>query len=305
MAVRVGAFAVAPPRGPWRSAPRRSRSGATPLLLLPLAFLGVFLVTPLVFVLTTALSDHGLRGIAAAVSDPVFPSALRRTFLIAAGVTGTTVVVGTVYALGLVLARGWLRALLIGTLLASFWISLLVRTLGWVLLFEPAGALDSALHVLGLLHHPLSLLQTTVGMYPAMIHIMLPYMVLPIWAAFGGLDERQIHAARGLGATPPLILRHVVLPQVRTGIVAGVVLVFALSLGFYVTPAFLGGPGDLTIGTLVGQEFSTSAAGSFVAPSAIGLLLVLAVIALYLVADRMLGVSERWSAPGRAAPAAT
>ncbi|GAC1339862.1 MAG: hypothetical protein NVSMB29_07910 [Candidatus Dormibacteria bacterium] len=279
------------PRGPRR--PAGAPGGGGWLLALPLGFLTVFLLGPLVMV---ALSAGGASGLHRALTDRLVGDALARTLLIAVLVTGSSLVLGVVYAVALISSRGLTRALLVGALLASFWVSVLVRTLGWELLEEPRGLLDSALrglHVLGPSAH-LEVLQTTRGMAPAMVNVMLPYMVLPVWAALGSLEPDQLRAARSLGARPWLILTRVVLPQARTGIAAGAVLTFALSLGFYITPRLLGGPSDVTIGSLVGSQFEASQTGDISEPAAVGLLLVAAVLVLYAVSDRVLRVSDVW-----------
>jgi putative spermidine/putrescine transport system permease protein len=117
-------------------------------------------------------------------------------------------------------------------------------------------------------------------------------MVLPIYGALTALDARQIAAAQSMGARPALILRKVVLPQIRPGVLAGTVLVFVLSLGFYVTPAFLGGPSELTLGTIIQREFGQTF--DFGAASAMGAALLILVVAICLAADRVLGVSRQW-----------
>ena len=283
-------------RGPHRPGGGGGAGAGAWLLALPLGFLSVFLLGPLVMV---GLSAGGLGGLHHALTDRLVGDALARTMLIAVIVTATALVVGVLYAVALVSTTGVTRALLAACLLASFWVSVLVRTLGWELLEEPQGLLDRGLHAVRLLGPSahLELLQTTGGMAPAMVNVMLPYMILPIWAALGDLDRDQLRAARSLGATPWLVLTRVVLPQARTGIAAGAVLTFTLSLGFYITPRLLGGPADVTIGALVGSQFEASQTGDISEPAAVGLLLVAAVLVLYAVSDRVLRVSDAWSRP--------
>jgi putative spermidine/putrescine transport system permease protein len=280
----AGAFVrrVSRPRG----------SGAAWLVAPPLLFLGLFLALPLVVIFTTALRDKGLGGSIDVVTQPLFVSALTRTFVLALIVTVICWLVGMAYALALVLARGWLKIALFGTLFLTFWISLLVRTYGWIVLLQPRGLLYDVLHALGLVGGPIEILQTVWAMYPGMVHIMLPYMVLPIYGSLAALDARQIAAAQSMGAGPRLILRKIVLPQIRPGAIAGTVLVFVLSLGFYVTPAFLGGPDQLTLGTIVQREFGETF--DFGAASAMGAALLIIVVAICLLADRFLGVSRQW-----------
>jgi ABC-type spermidine/putrescine transport system permease subunit I len=267
-------------------------TGAGWLLALPGAFLAVGLVAPLVSVATTAVADKGWGVFGRVLASDLFLHAALRTLLLAAVVTACCWVLGLAYALGLAVTEGTLRALLLGALLAVFWTSLVVRSYGWILIYEPSGPLSRLLVGLGLRHSPLDLLQTATAMYPAMVHVMLPLMVLPLYGAVRSLDPARVRAARSLGASPTLLLRAVVIPELRAASAAGATLVFISSLGFYVTPALLGGPSNLTTGTLIAQEFSELL--DFGTASAMGVLLLGAVAAIYIAGDRLIGVSERW-----------
>jgi ABC-type spermidine/putrescine transport system permease subunit I len=125
-----------------------------------------------------------------------------------------------------------------------------------------------------------------------MVHILLPYMVLPIYAAVASIDPSQLRAARSLGGSSTLVLRSVVLPSLRSGAMAGTVLVFILSLGFYVTPAFLGAPGDRVVAIVIGEVFGRQR--DLALASAMGVLMLAAVLLLYFAADRVLRISEQW-----------
>lgn len=267
-------------------------TGARWLLALPVAFLVVCLLAPLVSVATTAVGERGWGVFAEVAASDIFVDATRRTLLLAAVVTGCCWVLGLAYGLGLAVTRGAVRALLLGALLVVFWTSLVVRTYGWILVYQPSGPLSRLLVDVGLRDRPLDLLQTAAAMYPAMVHVMLPLMVLPIYGAVRTLDRQRIWAARSLGASPTLLLRKVVLPELRVASAAGAMLVFISSLGFYVTPALLGGPSNLTAGTLIAQEFYELL--DFGTASAMGVLLLAAVAGLYLAGDRLLDVSTRW-----------
>jgi len=116
--------------------------------------------------------------------------------------------------------------------------------------------------------------------------------VLPIYASLRAIDPAQVRAARSLGASEFLVLRRLVLPGLRSGSWAGVLLVFILSLGFYVTPAFLGGPGTQVLAMVIGVQFGRLENIGLTA--ALGALLLVAVLALYVVADRIFKISEQW-----------
>ncbi|MBA2949401.1 ABC transporter permease [Streptomyces himalayensis] len=271
----------------------RGSSGARWLFLPPLALLLLGLAGPLVAVVVAGSEDHGPAGM---FTEPfrsaLFLRAAWRTLWMAALVTLCTGVLGVLYALALGLARKALSHVLFGVLFLTFWISLLVRTYGWVLMLQPQGALDGLAKTLGLSEDGLGLYQTLPGLIPAMVHIMLPYMVLPVYAGLRSLDPAQLRAARSLGAGEWLVMRTVVLPALRPGAAAGAVIVFVMSLGFFVTPAFLGGPGSQVTATVIGTEFGRMQ--NLGGAAAMGVVLLVATLGLYVVADRFLKISEQW-----------
>jgi putative spermidine/putrescine transport system permease protein len=268
-------------------------SGARWLFVPPALLLTLGLVGPLAAVVAAGSADHGPVGMfTQPFQSEVFLRAVWRTLVMAVLVTGCTWVVGVVFALALGLAPAWLGRVLFGVLFLTFWVSLLVRTYGWVLALQPAGALDGLAKALHLSSGGLGLYQTTPGLVPAMVHIMLPYMVLPVYAGLRGIDPAHLRAARSLGAGEPLILRKVVLPALRSGSAAGVVIVFVMSLGFYVTPAFLGGPHSQLVAIVLGTEFGRLQ--NLGGAAAMGVVLLVATLGLYLLADRFLRISDQW-----------
>ncbi|MER8072961.1 ABC transporter permease [Streptomyces sp. NPDC094034] len=266
--------------------------GASPLLTVPFLFLTGCLVIPLFFVLKTAFSNGSSASFVGTLQDPLFRAALLRTIIMAATVTVICVALGLVFALALSMTRGALKVVLGAGLAATFVISLMVRTYGWVILMQPKGLLADILNTLHFLNGPLDLLQTAPAMYIGMVHVMLPYSVLLTYSVIQGLDPNHLKAARGMGASGLQTFRRVVLPQILPGIVAGAILVFMISLSFYVTPAFLGGPRQLTMGTLIGREMSE--VFDFKSAAIMGTILLGVVGALYLLAERLFRISEMW-----------
>jgi putative spermidine/putrescine transport system permease protein len=126
-------------------------------------------------------------------------------------------------------------------ILISFWISVLVRTFSWIMLLGRNGLLNNGLIEAGLISQPIPFVRNELGVLIGMVHYMIPYAVLPILAAMQGIDRRVLQASRNLGARPEQTFWRVYLPLTKPGIIAGALLVFILSLGFYVTPAILGG----------------------------------------------------------------
>jgi putative spermidine/putrescine transport system permease protein len=289
--VTTGGVAATAPRLPRRTplSGALGGSGATWLLGLPLLFLVLLLAVPIAFLVQEAIAGKGFSGIA---SDEVFRSSVLRTLLLAATVAAIDLVLGTIYAVALAVAPRWLTIVLVAALFTIFWTSLLVRTYGWLLMYLPEGPIYSALHAVGLRDEPVDLVQKTVAAYPAMVHVMLPYVVLPVWAAARQIEPSQLRAARTLGARPLLIVRRVIVPQLRAGMAAGTVLVFIMSLGFYVTPQLLGNPRAPMVASIIGQDFAAPDLAGVAA--AMSLVLLAVVIVVYVIADRLFKVSEQW-----------
>jgi putative spermidine/putrescine transport system permease protein len=281
------------PDGVTHAAPRLRRalggSGASWLLVPPLAFLVLLLLLPVAYLVIRG-SQHS--GFSDALHDEGFREAIPRTFLLAGIVTVFAVVLGTVYAIGLSVAPRGIAALMLVCLFTLFWTSLLVRTYGWLLLYLPQGALYQTLHAAGLRDRPIGIFQTANAAYPAMVHVMLPYVVLSVYAALRQVDPTHIRAARVLGARAGRILWRVLLPQMRAGIISATVLVYIMSLGFYITPQLLNGPTSPTVASVIGGEFNVPGRGSVAA--AMSVLLLAVIVVFYAVADRLFKISEQW-----------
>ncbi len=257
------------------------------LLTPPVAFLAVLLLAPFVLLLPVAAGSLGN-----VLGYSVFQQAAVRTVVMAVVVTVLAVIVGTVYALAISAAPRPIAAILLGALFLTMWTSTLVRTFAWMLLELPTGGLYWLLHLAGLRGRPLAIYQTALAPYPAMVHVMLPYAVLPVYVALGRIDRQQLQAAQVFGARPLLMLRAVVLPQLRPSIVAGGILVFIMSLGVYVTPLLLGSPNQMTVSGLIDAQFGVADRQDWAA--AMSVLLLGVAMVIYLVADRLFRVSERW-----------
>jgi putative spermidine/putrescine transport system permease protein len=210
----------------------------------------------------------------------IFRAVLLRSLWISLLVTVACLVLGWPLAWLVATTRGWPATLLLGAVLLPFWISLVVRTAAWMVLLQREGIVNAALGAFGI--GPLPLMMNRFAVVLAMVHILLPFMVLPLAAAFRGLDPRLPRAAASLGASPWRVFLRVTLPLCLPGIAAGCVLVFIQALGFYVTPALLGGPGDQMLAWFVGFHATRSVNWGLAA--ALSLLLLAAVgacVALY------------------------
>lgn len=176
----------------------------------------------------------------------IFESALYRrtfvvTFQISISVTVICVLLGYPLCYWLTKVSDRTSAILMIFVLVPFWTSVLVRTYAWLVLLQRNGIINSTLMSLDVIREPLQLAHNLTGSIIGMVHIMLPFLILPLYATMRGIDSNLVRAAVGLGSSPRKAFWDVFFPMSLPGLFAGIVLVFILSLGFYVTPALLGG----------------------------------------------------------------
>lgn len=196
--------------------------------------------------------DAGGHIAAAPADQAIFRAVLWRTLWISVSATAIALLIG--YPLAWLIATApprWAPWLLAGVLL-PFWTSLIVRTAAWMVLLQREGVVNAALQSLHITEGPLPLLFNRGAVLLAMVHILLPFMVLPIYASLKSLDWRLPRAALSLGASPTRTFFRISLPLSLPGVGAGCLLVFIQALGFYVTPALLGGANDQMLSYFVG-----------------------------------------------------
>jgi putative spermidine/putrescine transport system permease protein len=211
------------------------------------------------------------------------------TLQIAIIVTLCTLLLGYPVAYGLSSISASRANLLMILVLIPFWTSILVRSYAWMVLLGQEGIINEALIAAGVLDGPVQLLNTRLAVYLGMIHILLPFMILPLYAVMRGIDRNLLRAAGNLGAPPSAIFRRIFLPLSLPGVAAGCLLVFILSLGFYITPALLGGQRDVMVSMLIQQQISQLKWGFGAALALILLILALGIYALF---NRLLGVER-------------
>ncbi len=179
--------------------------------------------------------------------------------------------------------------LLMILVLIPFWTSILVRSYAWMVLLGQEGIINEALIAGGVLSEPIQMLNTRLAVYLGMIHILLPFMILPLYAVMRGIDRNLLRAAGNLAAPPAAVFRRIFLPLSLPGIAAGCLLVFILSLGFYITPALLGGQRDIMVSMLIQQQISQLNWGF---GAALALVLLVLALGIYLLFTRLLGVER-------------
>jgi putative spermidine/putrescine transport system permease protein len=220
----------------------------------------------------------------------VYVSAFGRTVWISALVTVLCVVLGYPVAWRLATLPPRQSARLMLFVIIPFWTSLLVRTTAWYVVLQPAGVINSVLTSLGLVSEPIPLVFNRTGVLIGMTHVLLPYMILAIYSVMKSVPRGLARAAQSLGAHPAVAFFRVYLPQTLPGSGAGCFLVFVLALGYYITPALLGGAGDEMISQLIAQQ--TNDLLNWGLAGALSAYLVIFTVIFYLIFNRLVGIDR-------------
>jgi putative spermidine/putrescine transport system permease protein len=210
---------------------------------------------------------------------------LVRTFVVSLMVTVACLLIGLPYAMITASVEGWRRQLLLGAVLLPLWTSLLVRTAAWFILLQDNGLVNSSLTALGLTSGPIPLIFNRTGVVIAMTHVLLPFMVLPIFSVLISIPANLMPAAASLGASPFKAFWKVLLPLSMRGVVSGSLLVFMSALGYYITPALIGGAQDQMISSIIAY-YATGAANWGMA-GALGIVLLAVTLMLYVIYLRL------------------
>ncbi|PLP59024.1 hypothetical protein CYK37_11025 [Mesorhizobium loti] len=217
----------------------------------------------------------------------IYIDVLIRTLSISATVTLCCLLMGFPVAVLLANASEKVADAVLILVLLPFWTSILVRTTAWIVLLQKEGLVNDALIWLGVISEPLAMIFNRTGVVIAMTHVLLPFMILPLFAALKAIPGRYMRAAHSLGAPPMTAFFRVYLPLAVPGIAAGCMMVFILSVGYYVTPSLVGGPGDQMLSTFVATYTTTT--GNWGMASSLGFVLLFVTVLLYLVAHRLSG----------------
>ncbi len=222
----------------------------------------------------------------------IYLALLGRTLVISLGITGLCLLLG--YPIAYLIAHAPPRraGLLLGLVLLPFWTSLLVRTTSWIVLLQTQGVVNDVLVALGLVADDgrLALIYNMTGTVVAMTHVLLPFMVLPLYSIMRAIPPQQMRAAASLGAGFPRAFLRVYWPQTLSGVGAGSLLVFILAIGYYITPALVGGQSGQLISNFIAYHMQTSL--NWGLAGALGGILLACVAALYLVYDRVFGLQR-------------
>jgi putative spermidine/putrescine transport system permease protein len=274
-----------------------SASTRTPWLLAGpalLLFVGIVLV-PIVMTVLLSFHDWGqYKGIDPIITlknwheiatDSYFLEIFTRTFRIALLVTIISVLIGTPEAYILNRMRAPWRSVFLVIVLGPLLISVVARTLGWALLFGSTGMINVALVRLGVIATPMQVMFTESGVVIALVHVLVPFVVISVWASLQRLDPQIENAAVSLGASGFTVLRRIVLPQVMPGVLSGAIVVFALAASAFATPAIIGGRRLKVASTLAYDEFLNTL--NWPLGAAVAVLLLVALVAIIVGSNAM------------------
>ena len=217
---------------------------------------------------------------------------LWRTLAISFGISALCLAIG--YPIAHLIAHAPPRRanLLLLLVLVPFWTSLLVRTTAWIVLLQTQGVINSLLVAIGLVADDgrIAMIYNMTGTFVAMTHVLLPFMVLPLYSVMRSIPPSHLRAAASLGATPFQAFWRVYWPQTLPGVGAGLLMVFILAIGYYITPALVGGSKGQLISNMIAYHMQTSLNWGLAA--ALAVILLVGIIALYVLYDRVVGIDR-------------
>jgi len=231
------------------------------------------------------IGTYGLGNYAEIFGDSFYATVFLRTLRISLWVTASCVLLGTPEAYILKRMREPWRSTFILVVIGPLLVSVVARTLGWAILLNGNGPLSWALRFAGLAEGPVSLMFTETGVVIGLVHVLVPFMVLSVWAALSRMDPASENAALSLGASRGTIFRRIVLPQAMPGVLAGSIMVFALSMSAFATPAIIGGRRLKVAATLAYDEFLNTL--DWPLGAAVAVLLLCAIVAIVIGLNRL------------------
>lgn len=257
------------------------------LAAVPCLYLAVFFVWPLARVALRSVLEPrpGIGNYTKILSSGPFMQILFNTLEVATIVTAVSLLIA--YPVAAITARmqGRRLQLMTALIVGSLWTSAVIRSYAWMILFQRYGIVNEALIALGFADSPVRILQTTTAVVIGMVHILLPFMLLPLIAAMRRIDPNLLRAGRILGANPFRLFLRVYFPLSAPGVHAGTVLVFISSLGFFITPSLLGGGRTMMAAMIIEQEADIYL--DWPMASAIATVLLAVTLVLYLVYGRL------------------
>lgn len=262
--------------------------GALPALTL----ITLFFVVPVVALLLRSVTEPvpGLQNYAILFGDGTYARVFFNTFLVATVVTAVTVIVAFPVAWMLAIMPPALGSIVFGIIILSMWTNLLTRTYAWMVLLQRTGVINRTLMDIGLISEPLPLINNLTGVTIGMVYIMLPFMILPLVGTLRAIEPITLRAAALCGASPFEAFRRILLPLSLPGIAAGGLMVFVMSLGYFVTPTLLGGTSNMMLAAMIAQMIQSLL--NWGLGSAAAFILLLVTMALYALQLRLVGAKR-------------
>lgn len=250
-----------------------------------------FLIIPLIFVIIVSFFKRGIYGGIEyqfttenykKLINPIYFKILGDSLLIALATTALCLLFGYPFAYFIAMAKKKYRSLLLLLIIIPFWTNSLVRTYAWILLLRTEGIINQYLMKFGIISHPLTMLYNDFAVLLGLVYTLFPFMVLPLYASIEKLDKSYLQAASDLGAKPWRTFTKITLPLTMPGVVAGSLLVFIPTLGYFFIPDLMGGSKSMLISNLIKNQFFTARNWPFgAAVSIILILITFVLIGLY------------------------
>lgn len=256
--------------------------------------IAIFFVLPVGLLLAKGFSSPswGFQNFQELIEKPLYVRVLTNTLVISFTATTLCAVIGFPVAYIMVHGRPAIRKILIFVILIPFWTSILVRSFAWLVLLQREGMVNSALRTMGMIDDPLQLINNRIGVLIGMTQILLPFTVFPLQAVMMRIDPSLRQAAGTLGASPRISFLRVYLPLTFPGLATGATLVFIIAIGYFITPALLGGPRDTMIAQLIESQISNF--GNWGMASALSMVLLIVTATCVTVVNKLVGVRQVW-----------
>jgi putative spermidine/putrescine transport system permease protein len=286
---------------PQRSVLPGSEGGGNPnfyyylFVAVPLMVLGIFYFYPLSKVAIIAFTEPkpGLGNFAEMVSSTMVRNVLVTTLRICLLTSVVSILLAYLVAYVMLHVSDQRQTVMLFCVILTFWISVLVRAFAWITLLHQQGLVNTALTATGLVSQPLALVRNEFGVILGMVHYLVPYAVLPLYANLRGIDRRLVPAARNLGATPAQAFLKVYLPLSTPGILGAFILVLVFSLGFYITPAVLGGGRVMMMAEYISVNVVETLRWGLASALAVSMLII--VFGLIVLMNRIIGFNQLYA----------
>ncbi|MBB4953494.1 putative spermidine/putrescine transport system permease protein [Agrobacterium vitis] len=271
--------------------PFRFRPGNFAATLPALLLIILFFLVPVLVLLSRSVTEPvlGLDNYATLLGSSTYLKIFFNTFFVAAVVTVMSLIIGFPVAWALAIMPQRLANVVFAIVLLSMWTNLLARTYAWMVLLQRTGVINKTLMGLGLIDKPLAMVNNLTGVTIGMTYIMLPFIIIPLYGVIRKIDPAILQAAALCGATRFQALIHVLLPLAAPGMISGALMVFVMSLGYFVTPSLLGGTANMMLAELIAQFVQSLVNWGMGGAAALVLLVV--TLGLYALQLRFFGVA--------------